>query len=212
MKNTESNIYSAAKNLFFKNGYFDTTTREIAEVAGVNSGLISYYFNNKSNLAIKIYDEMFYNIKALVNEYIPLEKNPAVIMGVIMKLNTYALNNEKISKFVIDTFTEAIFEESIFNTSMDLMKNINDYYKIGYTDEKLLTSLSYTVGTEKSLLMKNRDCNICYTTDDLSSTILRMHFFSFRMEDEEVEMCLSLVNIHFEKIKKSIPILINKII
>ena len=212
MNKNEKSIYVAAKELFFKKGYYNTSTREIAEAAGVNSGLISYYFNSKSNLAVRIFDEMFFNIKTLTTENVPLEKNPAVLMGLMMKLQTYALQNEKIIKFVEDTFTEGIFEESILNSYMDLMRKINIYYDSGYSDEKLLNSLTYTVGVEKSLLTKNRDCNICYTTDDLSSTILRMHLFSFRLEDEEVEMCLRLVHIHFEKIRKNIRSLMDKII
>ena len=52
---TRKEILSAARNLFYEKGYTETTTRQIASAAGINLGLIKYYFNSKADIAVHIY-------------------------------------------------------------------------------------------------------------------------------------------------------------
>jgi len=47
---TEEKILSAASKIFLLYGYHGTRLRQIAEVAGVNSSVIHYYFRSKENL------------------------------------------------------------------------------------------------------------------------------------------------------------------
>ena len=49
-KDTKRKILEAAEELFFVKGYHATGIREIAQRAGVNSAMISYYFGGKENL------------------------------------------------------------------------------------------------------------------------------------------------------------------
>ena len=51
-------IVNAAKELFYEKGYIDVTTREIAQKAHVNLGLIAYYFTSKENLAEIVFQDM----------------------------------------------------------------------------------------------------------------------------------------------------------
>ena len=47
---TRERIYSCADALFLAKGYEGTTIADIAEAAGISSGLIYYYFKNKENI------------------------------------------------------------------------------------------------------------------------------------------------------------------
>ena len=62
-------LLAAAKDLLEIKSYNSVTIRELAERAGVNSAMISYYFNNKQGLFIALVDEMseqmFNNFKAM---------------------------------------------------------------------------------------------------------------------------------------------------
>ena len=49
-QNTEDKIKDSAKELFVKKGYARTTTRDIAELAGVNVALVNYYYRSKEQL------------------------------------------------------------------------------------------------------------------------------------------------------------------
>ncbi len=47
---TRDRLFNTAASLFAKAGYQDTSTREIAEAAGVNIAAINYHFGGKENL------------------------------------------------------------------------------------------------------------------------------------------------------------------
>jgi AcrR family transcriptional regulator len=56
MKDKKQEILEAAQELFAENGFDATSTREIAQKAGVNIAMLSYYFNSKLNLLKEIID------------------------------------------------------------------------------------------------------------------------------------------------------------
>lgn len=56
-KNTEQAILQAAEALFLKQGFAQTTTKQIAQQAGCNQALVHYYFRTKDNLFVQIFEE-----------------------------------------------------------------------------------------------------------------------------------------------------------
>ncbi len=54
---TEKLIKEKAKILFFKNGFLNATTQEIADEAGVNRALIHYYFRSREQMLEILLDE-----------------------------------------------------------------------------------------------------------------------------------------------------------
>lgn len=58
-KSTEEKIREAAKRVFLEKGFDGTTSRDIAEAAGMNIALTNYYFRSKEKLFLNIFDEMF---------------------------------------------------------------------------------------------------------------------------------------------------------
>jgi AcrR family transcriptional regulator len=49
-ESTEQKIKNAARDVFIRKGYGGTTIREIADEAGLNNALLSYYFRSKEKL------------------------------------------------------------------------------------------------------------------------------------------------------------------
>lgn len=56
-KNTEQAILKAAEALFLKQGFAQTTTKQIAQRAGCNQALLHYYYRTKDNLFVQIFEE-----------------------------------------------------------------------------------------------------------------------------------------------------------
>ena len=56
---TESRILEAAKRVFVRKGYSGARMQEIADEAGINKGLLHYYFRSKDNLFTAIFGEAF---------------------------------------------------------------------------------------------------------------------------------------------------------
>lgn len=73
-------IIETAELLFSKNGFEGTTVRDIAEDAGVNIAMISYYFGSKEKLMEAVFDYRTGNIKSRVESLLkndslsPLQK------------------------------------------------------------------------------------------------------------------------------------------
>lgn len=52
-------IKSVAAELFIKNGYKETSVRDIAALSGTNLAMVNYYFKSKNNLFDEIFEESF---------------------------------------------------------------------------------------------------------------------------------------------------------
>ena len=65
---TESRILKAAKEVFFRKGYAGARTQEIADAAGINKGLLHYYFKSKDNLFLAIFKQGFLDLAQRTNE------------------------------------------------------------------------------------------------------------------------------------------------
>jgi AcrR family transcriptional regulator len=69
-------ILDAAEDLIAVNGYRSTTTRMIAEEAGVNVAMLAYYFGSKEQLLKELIDRHTANVKALLEQIISQEEHP----------------------------------------------------------------------------------------------------------------------------------------
>ncbi|HMQ48249.1 MAG TPA: TetR/AcrR family transcriptional regulator [Saprospiraceae bacterium] len=102
----EERILVAAKKVFTEKGYAAARMQEIADTAGINKGLLHYYFRSKEKLFMAIFDEafdkftlkinrifemdkpLFEKIEVLVHEYIDMMmENPALPGFVLYELN-----------------------------------------------------------------------------------------------------------------------------
>lgn len=59
---------NTAKTLFIEKGKDGVRMQEIADKAGINKGLLHYYFKNKEKLFLEIFSEEFGHIYADINE------------------------------------------------------------------------------------------------------------------------------------------------
>ena len=65
---TRAKIAAAAVQVFAERGYEGATTRQIAAAAGVNQGLITYYFQSKERLWKEAVSGMFGEARAMLEE------------------------------------------------------------------------------------------------------------------------------------------------
>lgn len=75
-KNTEEKIINVAAELFAKNGFDGTSTREICRLANVNISLISYYFGGKKELYQKIVEHITNNIMSHMKSVFGAKQGP----------------------------------------------------------------------------------------------------------------------------------------
>lgn len=62
-------ISTAAKKVFFKKGYFNSTVEEIAKLAGVSKGTVYLYFKNKDELYVSLVMPMIEELTRLLMKF-----------------------------------------------------------------------------------------------------------------------------------------------
>jgi AcrR family transcriptional regulator len=100
MKDTKQLILESAQELFAENGFDATSTREIAQKAGVNIAMLSYYFNSKLNLLKEIIDSKM------------------VESWDVSKIDFEHIDHWAMIDQIIDTYVEKIFKNSSFHCMM----------------------------------------------------------------------------------------------
>jgi AcrR family transcriptional regulator len=100
---TEGKILAAAELEFQEKGYFGARMREIADRAGINKGLLHYYFKTKDSLFAAIFDTAFAQLVGKINSVldmdIPLMEKIDTIVDTYFNLLT---KNSAIPLFVIN--------------------------------------------------------------------------------------------------------------
>ncbi len=74
---TETKILNAARELFAKRGYAGARMQEIADLAGINKGLLHYYFKSKEALFKAIFREAFTHFSNVLRDVLT-EERPAI--------------------------------------------------------------------------------------------------------------------------------------
>jgi AcrR family transcriptional regulator len=95
-------IMESAEILFSENGFNGTTVRDIAEKAGVNLAMISYYFGSKEKLMESIFQ---YRTERLTDQLNQMIRNP--LMSSVEKINS-----------LIDYYIDKFLQQSCFHRIM----------------------------------------------------------------------------------------------
>jgi TetR/AcrR family transcriptional regulator len=128
--NAREKILEAADTLFGEQGFDAATTREIAELSGVNKALIHYHFKNKDALLECVLDKYYDNLATVVKKPILSEGDVRDrIMTLIDLYSDFLSKNRNFCRIIQHeatggTHMERIRERTIpiFLTGMEFMR------------------------------------------------------------------------------------------
>ncbi len=99
---TEKLIKEKAKDLFFKKGFLNATTQEIADEAGVNRALIHYYFRSRDQMLEILLDETMLEkkerVRGILSSSLPFRQKIANYINTIVD---YGLTYPYLDNFII---------------------------------------------------------------------------------------------------------------
>jgi TetR/AcrR family transcriptional regulator len=105
--NAESKILEAARQVFMQKGYAAARMQEIADAAGMNKGLLHYYFRNKDKLFTAVFDEAFERFALQINAVfaadLPLFDKVEAFVDAYMDI---MLDNPALPGFVINELNQ----------------------------------------------------------------------------------------------------------
>ena len=169
-KEKKNKIIKAGLKAFSENGYYNTTTAEIAKIAGVSTGIVYSYFKDKKDIflhSIRLYfDDMFSPIKELLksseNENLQIVLKKLIDISLQAHKNNFTAHEEMLAMSHLDEDVHNLFmevETDINNEVIEFlshknvdMKNINERVHICYN---LIESLCHECVYHKHNLMSS---------------------------------------------------------
>lgn len=99
----KAHIKSVATELFIKNGYKETSVRDIAAISGNNPAMVNYYFQSKNRLFEEIFRESF---DLFISRFFPVFESERPFFEIVeLLIDVYydmMLENPHISLFILN--------------------------------------------------------------------------------------------------------------
>ena len=124
-KNTKGKIVSAAWQLFYEQGYDNTTVEEIVEASGTSRGSFYHYFDGKAALLSSLsylFDEKYDELAESMNpDLSPIEKLN------LMNQELFLMIDNTVS---VDLLSQLFATQLITNGERHMMSPNRTYYKL----------------------------------------------------------------------------------
>ena len=186
-KNTKGKIVSAAWQLFYQQGYNDTTIDEIVELSGTSRGSFYHYFDGKDALLSSLsylFDEKYEELMETMNESLsPIDKL------VFLNQELFLMIENTVS---VDLLCQLFATQLITTGERHLMDTNRTYYKLlrkitieGYNQGLFKGELSINDITkayamfERGLMYDWCICNGNYSLCQYSATMMPLFLKSF---------------------------------
>jgi AcrR family transcriptional regulator len=155
-------ILDKAESLFATKGFDGTTVRDIAESAGINLAMISYYFGSKEKLLEALFKTRMTATKARLENIISNDT-----LSFIQKIDI--LIDEYISRVMQkQPFYKVMLQEQVINKNEEVIKLLTEF-KISYA--KLISGL-IAEGQKAKKIKKDVDVVMLLTT--MTGTVTQM--------------------------------------
>ncbi|MFZ7120993.1 MAG: TetR/AcrR family transcriptional regulator [Eubacteriaceae bacterium] len=194
---TKNKILQACKELFYEQGYKDSTYLAICKKADVGPKTITHYFKSKKLIAIEIYSDFLINIKEKTKEYM-IEKNndynlrTATALERIIFTNLI-VENENYKKFYYDICVEGLLLEVDIERVDYFYKLHSDEYNLGLSNLQIrllqITNTSITLGVTRKWLEGSLEG---LSTDGYCDYEIRLMYSHMGVSNDEIDQIIKL--------------------
>lgn len=196
---TKANILRESKNLFYNNGYTNTTYSEISSVAKINRALIPYHFKNKQILGFEIYHEIINNFFDLIDNLLDSSQFDTDFVSVLHTVTYYRLlsTNPQFLRFISEL--QADEGTSLFEIEEErqwLISLGNKFASMSEHEICILTQMH--IGAKKemiTLLCNNQDSNADIISHMHISMLMRYVGYSAKKIDELFYAAVEVTNL-----------------
>jgi TetR/AcrR family transcriptional regulator, fatty acid metabolism regulator protein len=144
-------ITAVAYKVVSQKGYYDFTIMDIAREAGLSTGLILYYFENKQNLLLNVFRETQRNVRDNLQQQLEKAEDPLGKLEIFIDQSFLLFEKEK-------DYFYLLFE---FWTQLKRNKNIRQMIQKLYQGYRNELSIILKAGMERDVF---KDMDVQYTT------------------------------------------------
>lgn len=182
---TYEQILISATELFLKKGFNDVTTRDIAAHAGVNLGLIPYYFKSKDNIAAIVMENLNNDLYAEVLPKLSKTLNKAETLYVSTLL-LWKYIDEHHEKFV---FEYAETKQGYYNASRSFIEmtwEVIKEYDLQVSAVENEIYLAALKGSERLIMLKRNNGDLIASYEDITNLIVSNYFYNIGLSDQTI--------------------------
>ncbi len=202
---TKRKIEEAARTLFYRHGYNNTTYAQVAKLAGVNLGTIVYHFKSLDNLADIIYKDIVQQRKDVFVRKVDMFFEPGTFSKSAIDLAQYRINTQTYADYpnyarfisermlISSTWNSPAFDYSLYNICRE--------YKLPITmHEYALQKYLFLPYATIAISALNRG-DIDMSVDEIYEYQVRIRLTSYGMKNEDIESLINDVKTIAEKVK-----------
>lgn len=195
------NVLNAAVKLFEDNGYVNTTTRMIAEEAGVGRGHLSYYFPKKEDIVRELTSIFFKKIEAFIYDKIDADcEQPYVYYGFLLKSFEYFVDTGDYFRMMI---TDGGKMQSVYDYCCDnyiqIIEKRLENKSIVYDRKKLKRSVEFSLLIFDHLLIKKLNGELA-ADDEVYTYALRHFILELNPVEVSTSEMFNSINNNFNKL------------
>lgn len=188
---TKHRIILSSKKLFYQHGYSKTSCKAICDDAGVNVGLIPYYFKNKNSIASVIYTYFLIEIKELVQRILVEQNIPYELKYATAVENwvymTLLLEDENYKRFYYEICRDNVLIDENTRVVEFFYKLHNNKYRLGFTSNEIKLIRVVAVSSGMGLVEKYVQGYFDMSLKDLVEYKIRIMYREMGLSPEAVD-------------------------
>lgn len=190
LNETGKKILAAAETLFLEKGYNAVTTREIAAAAGVNLGLIPYYFGSKEVLGMMIVKSMNDRWYDQVFETCTAQLGSAERLYVYTVLLWEAMDKSSL-RFIYEFMEACPSSAQASATFVEMSWEVIRDYKLLVSPLENECYLTAMKGAEQALVLRQKKQELNISPELISNLILSNYFYNIGLPDKTIAAVIS---------------------
>lgn len=148
---TKNKIVNRCRSLFYENGIQGTSYEAICSAAGVNRGLIPYYFKSKNNIATIIFQEFIQQGDQLIRELCGDDENTFFICTTALYYDLMK-RDPNFCRFYFEIESDAFWSAAVLEIQYAIIDRLLRSNGISIADETRRTIACMCGGVEKELV------------------------------------------------------------
>lgn len=180
-------IQEVAQRLFLKQGYKETTLRDIAEAAGVTLSLIPYHFVSKEELAKKIFYEMREEKYRHIMQCDMSALTNAERLYVISILIWQDLDSDpEYAHFFYALLETTDVSNHPSNTFRELAASVISQYGLDVSEHENALYQSVLMGAEHHLILGRYHGRLHVSNAEIANMLISNYMFNVGVSDNEI--------------------------
>ncbi|MED1949627.1 TetR/AcrR family transcriptional regulator [Brevibacillus centrosporus] len=185
-------ILNAASELFMQRGYKAVTMRDIAAHAGVNLGLIPYYFTSKENLANRVCMDMIDHLYQTINQIDMSGTTSAEKLFISSLLSwQYMDDHPDYARFFYEFYETSGAAETPSKSFIEMSQLVIHEYGIKVSPKENEIYFTVMKGAERLLILKRYNQQLHITLEEIEKVLISNYFYNIGLPDKVIAQIIS---------------------